>query len=285
VKDIITSLFIYKSQLYTSSLDGNISQTDIETKYISDEKVEFSLNKYFSETIILDIKAYKNKFYILTRDGLYKYFDSNIEKIKSIDDAQVITIDGELKTLFIVSDSRGLVGINLNTDNYIDDININIFSNSDKQTPITSITANNGIIFLSILNAGIFRIDYKSKQSEFVYKKMQKIELQNPQDIYHNEKDNELAIVDFDYGLIIINLSNGVAIGYRLPNDDVPNSLKFVNNFGNKFYIVQARKALYKFDVSNKEFIQLLNQQVSNLTTYYDKAYFTHQGKLRILNV
>ena len=150
MKDIITSLFIYKSQIYTSSLDGNISQTDIETKYISNEKVEFSLNKYFEETIILDIKAYKNKFYILTRDGLYKYFDSNIEKIKSIDDAQVITIDGELKTLFIVSDSRGLVGINLNTDNYIDDININIFSNRDKQIPITSITANNGIIFLRL---------------------------------------------------------------------------------------------------------------------------------------
>ena len=60
---------------------------------------------------------------------------------------------------------------------------------------------------------------------------------------------------------------------------------KFVNNFGNKFYIVQARKALYKFDVSNKEFIQIFNQQVSNLTTYYGKAYFTHQGKLNILNV
>ena len=129
-----------------------------------------------------------------------------------------------------------MVGINLNTDNYIDDININIFSNRDKQIPITSITANNGIIFLSILNTGIFRIDYKNKQSEFVYKKMQKIELKNPQDIYHNEKDNELAIVDFDYGLIIINLSTGDAIGYRLPNDDVPNSLKFVNNFGNKFW-------------------------------------------------
>ena len=49
VKDIITSLFIYKSQIYTSSLDGNIYQTDIETKYISNEKVEFSLNKYFED--------------------------------------------------------------------------------------------------------------------------------------------------------------------------------------------------------------------------------------------
>ena len=84
---------------------------------------------------------------------------------------------------------------------------------------------------------------------EFVYKKMQKIELKNPQDIYHNEKDNELAIVDFDYGLIIINLSTGDAIGYRLPNDDVPNSLKFVNNFGNKFCIdfyVLFNKNIYK---------------------------------------
>ena len=70
MKDIITSLFIYKSQIYTSSLDGNISQTDIETKYISNEKVEFSLNKYFEEIIILDIKAYKNKFYIPMPDHL-----------------------------------------------------------------------------------------------------------------------------------------------------------------------------------------------------------------------
>jgi hypothetical protein len=231
MNDIITSLFIYKSQLYTSSLEGNISQVDIKTKYINNEKVNFSLDNSLLNTIILDIKAYKNKFYILTRDGLYKYFDSSIDKIKSIEDAQVITIDNELQTLFIVSDKRGLIGINLNTDNYIDDIYLDFFNRNSKQTqiPITSIVASNGIIFLSILNAGIFRIDYKNKESNFVYKKMRKIELQTPQDIYYNKKDQEIAIADYEYGLVLIKLNNGDTTNYRLPNDDIPNTIKFIN--------------------------------------------------------
>lgn len=59
-------------------------------------------------------------------------------------------------------------------------------------------------LFLSNIKYWHFRIDYKNKQSEFVYKKCKKLN-KNPQDIYHNEKDNELAIVrDFDYGLISI---------------------------------------------------------------------------------
>lgn len=282
---IITSLFIYKSQLYSSSLDGDIKRTDIETNYKHRENIEFNINKYFDNTIILDIKAYKNKFYILTRNGLYKYFNSQIEKLKNIEDAQVITIDTALKILFIISDSRGLVGINLNNDNYIDDISLNIFNNEDNQVPITSITTNNGIIFLSILNLGIFRIDYKNKNSNFVYNKMQKIELQNPQDIYFNENDNELAIVDFDYGLILIKIEDGETINYNLPNDDVPNSIKMIKSFGRKYYIIQARNALYKFNTIDKEFIKIFNDRVSNLTTYYSNIYFTCKGDLNVRNV
>lgn len=289
MNDIITSLFIYKSQLYTSSLEGNISQVDIKTKYINNDKVNFSLDNSLLNTIILDIKAYKNKFYILTRDGLYKYFNSYIDKIKSIEDAQVITIDNELRMLFIVSDKRGLIGINLNTDNYVDDINLDFFNSNNKQTqnqvPITSIVASNGIIFLSILNAGIFRIDYKSKESNFVYKKMQKIELQTPQDIYYNEKDQEIAIADYEYGLVLIKLNNGNTTSYKLPNNDIPNTIKFINYFGVKFYIIQARKALYKFNTSTFSFSKLIDKQVSNVTTYYHQIYFTHNGKLEITHV
>ena len=111
---IITSLFIYKSQLYSSSLDGNIIQQNINTNY-KNNGINFNLNNHFEHTIILDIKAYKDHLYILTRDGLYKYFDSSIDKIKNISDAQVITIDNKLKILFVISDSRGLWSGNLNS--------------------------------------------------------------------------------------------------------------------------------------------------------------------------
>jgi len=61
---IITSLFIYKSQLYSSSLDGEIEQQNLNTMY-KDNGIEFNLSQYFEDTVILDIKAYKNKLYIL----------------------------------------------------------------------------------------------------------------------------------------------------------------------------------------------------------------------------
>lgn len=282
---VITSLFIYKSQLYSSYLDGNIIQQTIETIYKQDG-MEFNLNYHFEDTIILDIKAYKDKLYILTTDGLYTYYDSNIEKIKSINNAQVITIDTKLNILFIISDTRGLIGINLRNNKYIDDINI-LFSSNDnnQQIPITSVVSHNGVIFLSILNRGIIRVDYKKKKSEFVYKKMQKIELKNPQDIYFSEKDNELAIVDFDYGLILIQIEDGETSQYRLPNDDIPNSIKMIKIFDRKSYIVQARNALYIFDIKHKEFKKIFNNRVSNLTTYYNKIYFTHKGELHTKSV
>ena len=281
---IITSLFIYKSQLYTSTLDGNIIQEHIETNY-KRNGVEFILNNYFKHTIILDIKAYKDHLYILTRDGLYKYFNSYIDKLKDIPDAQVITIDNKLKILFVISDSRGLIGLNLKNDSYIDDIALELFNTNKEQIPVTSITANNGIIFLSILNLGIYRIDYKSKQSKFVYKQIQKMELKNPQELYYNQKNDELAIVDFDYGLILIKLKNGETASYILPNQDKPNSIKYISTFNRKYYIIQARNALYKFDIRNKEFTKIVNKKVSNLTTYYNKLYYTHQGKLSIQNI
>lgn len=280
---IITSLFIYKSQLYSSYLDGNIKQQNLNTMYKNDG-LEFKLDKYFDDSIILDIKAYKNKLYILTSDGLYIYNNFYIEKVKNINDAQGITIDNKLKILFIISDSRGLIGINLKNDKYVDDILIEFFNN-ENQVSITSITANNGIIFLSILNSGIYRVDYRSKQSKFVYKQMQKIKLTNPQELYYNEKNDELAVVDFDYGLILIKLENGDTTNYNLPNQDIPNSIRYISTFGRKYYIVQARNALYKFDIKHKEFIKIVNQKVSNITTYYNKLYYTHQGELSIKNV
>ena len=44
MNNIITSLFICKSQLYSSSLDGNIIQTNIETNYRDRESIEFNIN-------------------------------------------------------------------------------------------------------------------------------------------------------------------------------------------------------------------------------------------------
>jgi hypothetical protein len=257
----------------------------MDTNYINDELIEFNLNQSFKDTIIIDIKAYKDKFYILTRDGLYKYFDLQIEKIKNINDAQVITIDLKLKILFVVSYSRGLIGINLKNDYFVSDIPLDIFNDEKKQVPVTSITAYKGVIFLSILNYGVFRIDYNKKSSKFVYQQIQKMKLQNPQELYFNHKDNELAIVDFDHGLILINLKDGETFKQNLPNDDIPNSIRYINYFGRKCYIIQCRNSLYKFDKKSKEFTVIDEKKVSNLITYYNKIYYTHNGVLNIKNV
>ncbi len=286
MKNIITSLFVYKSNLYISYLNGEIVQQNVDTNYKKSETINFEPRFDSEDTVILDIKAYENKFYILTRDGLYEYSNQLTNKIKEISDAQVITIDHKLKILFIVSDSRGLIGINLRNNRFIDDITIEIFNkNSIAIVSVTSIVASGGIIFISILNSGIFRIDYRKKESGFIYKTLHKLEIENPQDICYNEKEKQLLVVDFDHGLIIINIENGNTNNYVLPNGDIPNTMKLVKSFNRTYYVIQARNGLYKFDLKNKEYIKIKEERTSNLTTYFNKIFFTQKGQLNTLSI
>ncbi len=288
MKNIITSLFVYKSNLYLSYLNGKIVQQHVDTKYKKSESISFTPIFDFDNTIVLDIKAYKNRFYILTRDGLYEYHNQLTKKIKEISDAQVIAIDSVLKILFIVSDTRGLIGINLRNNRFIDDINLDIFNKTgddENIVSITSIVASAGVIFLSILNAGIFRIDYKKKEFSFKYKTLHKLEIKNPQDIFFNEKEKQLVIVDFDYGLVIINIENENTNNYRLPNDDIPNTVKLVKTYNKTYYVIQARNGLYKFDPGNEEFIKIREERTSNLTTYFNKLFFTQKGQLNTIDI
>lgn len=288
MKDIITSLFVYKSNLYISYLKGQIVQQHIDTKYKKSEFISFAPIFDFDNTIVLDIKAYENKFYILTRDGLYEYNNQLTKKIKEISDAQVIAIDSVLKILFIVSDSRGLIGINLRNNRFIDDINLDIFNeNVDNENivSITSIVASDGVIFLSILNAGIFRIDYRKKESSFIYETLHKLEIKNPQDICFNEKEKQLVVVDFDYGLVIINIENGNTNNYSLPNEDIPNSVKLVKTYNKTYYVIQARNGLYKFDLKNENYIKIKEGRTSNLTTYFNQLFFTQKGQLNTMDI
>ncbi len=285
MSNIITSLFIYKSYLFKSYLNGEITKDYIKTKYKKYENLIFEPNFNLNNTIILDIKAYGNRFYILTRDGLYKYYSNYTEKVKSINDAQVITIDPILQVLFIISNTRGLIGINLRNDSFIDDIYLDIFNNQDQTIPITSIVAHDGVIFLSILNSGVYRIDYKNKKSQFVYKTLHKLEINNPQDIYYDHKSNQLAIIDYDFGLLLVNIKNGDTSRYVLPENDVPNTIKLVISFDKSYYIIQARNGLYKFNIKNKVFSQITKDRVSNLTTYYNEIFFTQKGNLKVISI
>lgn len=280
--NIVTSLYIYKSQLLVSYLNGEINKLDLETPYKNIQKtpaLDFKLNLH-GETII-DIKAFKDKYYILTRKGVYSYSNNGLKKLKEIEDAQVLTLDFRKNILFIFSDTRGLIGINLKNNRYIDDIPLNRLEGlfNEEQIPVTSIIAYDGVIFLSILSKGVYRIDYKNRHKRFNFSNFLKIQLKLPQDMYYIDKDKELSIIDYDLGLVIIDITNGNTRTFSLPNDDIAYAIKPLKVKNKNYYIVQAKDALYKFDRDTYNFNAIENKKVSNLTTYYNKIYYTHKGQ------
>jgi len=282
MRKIITSLYIYKSQLFISQLNGVIEKLDLETSYKNIQPthdIDFNLN--FSGEIIIDIKAFKDKYYILTRKGVYCYSNNILEKLKQISDAQVLTVDSKTGVLFIFSDTRGLIGMNLYNNSYIDDIPLikleGLFR--EEQIPVTSIVSYDGVIFLSILSKGVYRIDYKNRNNQLDFSNFLKIQLKLPQDIYYIEEDKELAIIDYDLGLVIVNINNGYTRTYNLPNEDVAYTIKSLKTRNKRYYVIQSRNALYKFNRDRHTFSIIENKKVSNLITYYNKIYYTYKGQ------
>ncbi|MGY4042393.1 hypothetical protein [Aeromonas hydrophila] len=279
MKKIVTSLNIYKSHIYMSSLDGSIQMT-----HINDYRKRLPLiisGGFSSESVILDIKFYKNVPYVLTDSGIYKYTDDNFEVVKELYDASLMCIDSSRGYMFVVSDSRRIICINLKSDRY--DLDIRSISSIDltgKIHSISAMVAKSGVIFLSIINHGVYRINYSVKNSSIHHYVIPKLETKAPQDIFYNKNYQELAIVDYHIGLILLDISSGLIYINKLPRGARPQNIKYIGvNEG--VYIIQTNKGLYRFERANRNLEIASEEQVANIITYNKRLYYTVDGKLK----
>ncbi|EIC2299167.1 hypothetical protein K9823_003501 [Vibrio cholerae] len=276
---IITSLNIYKSHIYISSLDGSIQKTHINDY---SEKLPLIISDgFFSESVILDVQFYKNVPYVLTDSGIYKYTNDNFEVVKELYDASLMCIDSSRGYMFVVSDSRGIICINLKLDRYALDIkSISTIRLTEKIYSISAIVAKGGVIFLSIINCGVYRINYSVKNSSIHHYVIPKLDTKAPQDIFYNKNHKELAIVDYQIGLILLDIRSGLTSINELPRGVRPQNIEYIGvNEG--VYIIQTNKGLYKFDRANRNLEVASEEQVANIITYNKRLYYTVDGKLK----
>ena len=147
---------VQRNNLYVATLDGKIKVSSVEELSSSGNSEIIDLNS----KIIIDIQAYKNKIYILTNDGLYCYKDRVLELIKELNDATHIAIDKLKRKIFVLSANRGLVCLSITSNSFLGDIRFVSDIDISEEESITDIVVHNGIIFISIMNRGVYRIDY-----------------------------------------------------------------------------------------------------------------------------
>lgn len=274
--NIITSILIYKNRVYIANLDGKIIISSLVSLPLIDRIEYIDL----TGQIVIDIQAYKDKVYILTNNGLYGYEDEKLELIKQLIDATHIAIDRLKRKLFVLSAARGLICLSLSKERYLGDIQFVSNVDLSKEESITDIIANSGKIFISIMNRGVYRINYKYRVDNLQMESFLKIESVSPQSLYFNELLNELSIVDYVNGLTVVNVNNGESIHNKYFNSRNPNKVISLKN-GKK--VVQTRSALYL--VENNKNSVIADYQVANLTSYYNYVYFSKSGYVHRLKI
>lgn len=280
---IVTSLNIYKSHIYMSSLDGYIQKFNING---DTEELPFIIRDgLFSESVILDVQFYKNIPYVLTDSGIYKYINDNFEVVKELYDASLMCIDSSRGYMFVVSDSRGIICLNLKSDRYILDIrSISSIDLTEKIYSISAMVAKGGAIFLSIINDGVYRINYSAKNSSIHHYVIPKLETKAPQDIFYNKNHQELAILDYHIGLILLDIRSESKYIVDFPKGVRTQNIKYISvNEGS--YIIQTNRGLYRFDRAIRNLEIISEEQVANITTYNKRLYYTVDGELKLAKI
>jgi hypothetical protein len=233
-----------------------------------------------SSRIIIDIQAYKNNIYILTNDGLYRYKSGELNLIKELYDATHIAIDRKKRKIFVLSAARGLICLSLSNEHFLGDIRF--ISNIDlsEEESITDIVASNGKIFISIMNKGVYRVNYNYRERHFKMESFLKINLSSPQSLYFNTSLNELSIVDYVLGLIVININTGEQQVHDYFHSKKPNKVISLKS-GEK--VVQTRGELYV--MKNNEPLILVDHQVANLRSYYNYIYYSKSGSVHRIKI
>jgi hypothetical protein len=290
---IISSIYAYKYHLFSGYSNGDliINPLSFYSFDIKERLDPLSHNMTNANTQIVDMVAYKDILYILTTAYLY-YVDlkeSNnfdIVKIKHNTDCSKIAVDSSQKILFLFSEEKGLIALNIKQPKEPIIINFlmpDILKDKGKFF-LTHMEVLDNIIFLSVRNFGIVRLDYRSVgfNELNIWREIHKIPLKEPQDVKYCKRNNYLYILDYNEGLVVLNIADGEIIFHnKLPDNDFPINLVLEKENA----IIQGKNGVYYFKINDKQFYTIFNFKIGELFIYFNNLFYVKNNKLNLLKL
>ncbi|TQR14727.1 hypothetical protein [Psychrobacillus soli] len=289
----VSTMLVYNSTVFTAYTNGEIQATPLPNNWFKPYRKDiktYTFQLQSDEKYINDMLGYKGALYVTTPNQLHCFKLENDKLIKEeqylkkIVECTKIKIDYKSKLLFAVSEDRGLVVINISnpfSPKYICDISLDNYFGEGNNV-ISDMDLCENIIFLALRGKGILRIDYYNKEikDSLWYSTVEKIKLQDPQDVKYNKNNLHLYIADAVEGLIVLNtLDNSIIDTFKLPNDDFP--VKLIIN--GKNCIVQGNNGLYMYQVNERKISTILNYKVGEVIKYFNKIIFYKNRKLNLI--
>lgn len=288
-KSLICSLYTYNYSLFTAYLDGSVKVFPLPKLYPKryENLKPYNLNiPGDSERSIIEMQAYKHVLFASTSEYLYSFDlkkgnENHTIFQKEIPYCTQIKIDYKKKFLFAVSDERGLVTIDISNP-HNPKFKTDIYSDfKRKNYSIVDMDVDNGIIFLAVRNYGILRIDYSDStlRKPKVYREIEKIYLEDPQDVKYSPINKHIYICDANKGLITLDTSKGEAKEYSLNNDDIPR--KVIIHYNDA--IIQGKKGLYYFNFGYKTMSKIFDYKIGTMTKYYNQLVYCKNNSLNLI--
>lgn len=287
---IITSIYIYNFHLFVSTLkDGlMIMPFGDNRKRFYNSNISYSRviesEKTISELQGINHVLYGSKDNKLTAIDLVshhksKYFDQS-NQISQLNDITQISLDSIERSLYALSDNKGIFKINTNNffkENIEQSFIPKIFDKIGNPV-IANIEAKNRNIFLAIRNYGVSVLD--SQNSIILERK--EIRTSDPQDVKRIGNLNYLAIADSEDGIIIYDLEkNEFYKKIKLPNNDFPQQIEIV--FG--VVIIKGTFGLYAYHIKMNKLEVLREGKIGTFAVYYDYIFFSNKGKIFALTL
>lgn len=290
-KKIITSLYAYNYNLFIAYFNKTLKIQNIPQLrtpfFASRSNYESIINV---DDFIVDMQAKGNILYASTPNKLISYDllnqsdNSNNEVFsKNVPDCSLLKIDYKENILFLVSNQKGIIALNIKNPKkpkFISNFIPTPLSNFSDLS-ISDIDVYNKKIFLTIRKFGITRIDYEGGGHNFeILKEIDKIKLIDPQVTKYSEKFKRLYIGDADKGFIVYDINrNKIVFNEKLPNNDFPQDIiKYYSNI-----VIRGKKGLYYFKNNQKRIFSIFNKKIGAITSYYNQIFFVEKGDSKIL--
>jgi hypothetical protein len=243
------------------------------------------------DTIVVDMVGYKDFLFILTTGPLYsidlsRSGEFELVEVKNVKDCSQISIDKSLKLLFLFSEERGLISLDIKDPShpeYIRDLMPSTLKEKEMYF-VTNMDTHYKKSFLSVRNLGVLRIDYKRNSLDEIDigREIRKVFLREPQDVKFNPQNNLLYVVDYYDGLVVLNILNGeIMLNRTLPNDDHPRNLILDGENA----IIQGKKELHYFDLKKRRYHNIFDFKIGHLIRYYNYIIFTQKNTVNLLRV
>ncbi len=294
-KKIITSLYAYKYSLFIAYLDGSIDiipLPEFRTKFnITRTKVPFANKIEANTNLIIGMQALQNVLFAATSNQLFSQElvpSINNEKnldvfFKEISGCQKIIINYAENILYIITNERGIVAIDINNvrrPKFLNDMASSALEGLEDGA-ISGIDVMPNSLLIAIRNRGIFRIFFNENPFHpIIEREITKIRLEDVQDVVHVPGTNLIYALDSDKGFLILNIQNNVVEFERvLPDNDSPKSVYYYREYA----LIRGGKGLYLFNPKTRRIERVFEKKIGAMDSYYNHFFYTQEGQIKLL--